>query len=184
MAEDDWSGVDWNEDAPFGGDGAIPEGAMPDGPARKSPRRNGSKKKEAGDFPLPFRWRKNIVSEYGPEDPAVRAVLLVLDTFMGKAGKCFPAYQSIADAAARSKRHVINKLDIAKRDGWLIIEENAGPGGVNVYGAAIPLPPEKQWTPVKRERPPLGDEATGEFTRSGSGKSPRRVIHLTDDPPY
>jgi hypothetical protein len=170
MPPDDWENFDWEDPNGIG----APDFLGDDNP----PHRNGRTHK---GFTLRFRWKKSIVSKYGPNNTSITTVLLVLETWMNGNGKCWPSQQKIASACGWSREHTNRMLKEAERAGWIQIERGAAPGGSNIYQATIPLAPSQQWPHSESEISKRGDPTADEADRK---KGRRTIIHLEHEPPF
>jgi hypothetical protein len=75
-----------------------------------------------------FTWERKVASVAGPGSPTTRHVLLTLATHADRAGKAFPSIKTLAGETGLSGRAVVQHVQIAVQDGWLMREKTKRDG--------------------------------------------------------
>lgn len=66
----------------------------------------------------PWAWRRAL-RDHGPDDRSLLLTLLVVSTWMNRAGSCFPNQRTIAKATRMSERTVRRQMREAESLGWV-----------------------------------------------------------------
>ena len=120
-----------------------------------------------------FTWQRALASEYGPSSPTTRLVLHTLGIFMKADGRdCRPSVQTLCKATALSRRTIIEHINRAKAEGWIVkVSAGAGMAGKH-WRRSLYLP--KIPNDVKH------DLQLDQEIRGASPASPnKKVVHLT-----
>ena len=110
------------------------------------------------DPSLLFDWRRLVASEYGPEMPRTRHVLLTLSLRMNRdGGSCYPAIRTLAADVGVGRSTVARHLKIAEEGGWIRRYRRGleGQGWKRTgYHAVLPkgVPPERDTSADKVSR--------------------------------
>lgn len=132
-----------------------------------------------------FTWRSAVASEFGPESPTTRHVLLTLGLHMNEKGEsCFPSIPLLVIETALSERAVKSHIRIGADAGWIgkrALRKPNGQGWRRVeYFALIPKEVERAFHDKQRsagDAPPQGEapsaprQAGAPDSKGGAGRA-------------
>jgi len=115
---------------------------------------------------LLFRWERVVLSDKGPKSPTMRHVLRTLSFHMDQHGrKCFPSIATLVRETGLSNRTVIDHLEQAVTDGWIIRAMRGGGRGWKRYEYEISF----QFQASEEGSPRQNGEAVKEIHHESSG---------------